>query len=148
MPHSQGAHACLEAPCSPQPPTVHSPHNSTLQQEPDHLVVMANGDVAQGICCPFIHSLLVFQHELKQSKCAYPSMPSGIKIGCGEDISQWVVVSPYYKWCVSKILFEVLHDTPFKSKELELRTMIVLFQGCERVAPKCDRVVVPIILLL
>ena len=111
-------------------------------------MVMGNGDTAQGICHPIVSSLLVFQHELKQGQHTYPPIPSGIKIGCSEDISQRVIVSLYSEWRISKILFEVLCDTPFKGEELELRTMIALLGGHERVTPEHDRVEAPIILFL
>ena len=83
-------------------------------------MVIVNGNMAQGICCPIVCSLLVFLHELKQSQYAYPPMPSDNKIGCSEDISQMVVVGPYYKWHISKILFEVLCDTPLRVRSLSL----------------------------
>ena len=65
MSHSPGAYAHLEGPCLLQPLPIYSPHDGALQQGPDCLVVMANGDTAQGIGHPMIYSPLVFQHELK-----------------------------------------------------------------------------------
>ena len=86
---------------------------------------MMDGDPAQSISHPIVSSLLVLQSECEGGQCPYLPMPSGIEVWGGKDIHQWIVVSLYHKWCVCKVLFEVLSDIPLQGKELKFRAVVV-----------------------
>ena len=47
-------------------------------------------------------------------------MPTGIKVGGGEEIGERVVVSLHDKRLVNEIFFKVVHDGPLKGEELSL----------------------------
>ena len=64
--------------------SICSPH--IFQQGSNSLLVMTDGDPAQGISCTIVSSLLVLQSEFKEGECTYPSVPSGIKVWGGEDV--------------------------------------------------------------
>ena len=125
MPHSQGTHAHTGAlhwsqphpylqlprwhlPAGIRPSHGHDRWGPSLRHQPPHC-----------------HPLLILQSEFKRGQLAYPPMSHGIEVGGGKDICQQIVVSLYHEWCISKILFEVLGDTPLESKELEFRAVVV-----------------------
>ena len=65
-----------------------------------------------------------------------------------QDIHQQIIVSPDYKWHISKALFEMFSDAPCEGEELQLGAVIILLHWCQGVAAKCDRMVAPVILFL
>ena len=109
---------------------------------------MVDGDLAQSISCPIVCSFLVLQSEFEGGQCTYPLVASGIEVRRGKDIHQWIVVSQYHEWRISEVLLEMISDAPLEGKELKLRAAIVFLQWHQGVTPKCDRVIVPIILFL
>ena len=77
---------------------------------------------ASPLSAPFWYSKV---NSKEGGQHAYPSVPSGIEVWGGEDVHQWIVVSPNHKWCIHEVLLEVFSDTPLESKELKFRAVIV-----------------------
>ena len=128
--------------------SICGPHNGSFHQEPNHLPVVADGDLAESISCPVICSLLILQGKFKGSQHTHPPMSHGIKVGSCKDIHQWIVVRLHHKGCVSEVLLEMLHDAPLESEKFKLRAMIVFLDWCKEATTKSDGMVVPVILFL
>ena len=47
-------------------------------------------------------------------------MPTGIKVGGGEEVGKRVVISAYDKRLVDEIFFKAVHNSPLKCEELSL----------------------------
>ena len=64
--------------------------------------------------------MLILDGEVKIGERGHPLMPTGLEVRGGEEIGKRVVVSPYDKRLVNKILFKVVHDGQLKGEELGL----------------------------
>ena len=128
--------------------SICSPNNGTFQQRLNCLMVTVDVDPVQGISHPIICPLLILQSKFKEASEPTHLYPMASRLRVVRMYVNRSVVCPYHKGHINKVLLKMLSDAPLKSKEFELRAVVVFLCWCKGVTTKSNGMVAPVILFL